>query len=56
MPFNDFLKLCTTLRSLYSKQVAQEVFEKNVGKFYNLGNFTKKTEKGALLFEEIAVN
>lgn len=39
MPFNDFLKLCTTLRSLYSKEIAQQVFESNVGKFHNLGDF-----------------
>lgn len=43
MSFNEFLKLCCTLRTLYSKEVAQKHFEKNVGQFYNLGDFNPKT-------------
>lgn len=39
MPFDEFLKLCTTIRSLYSKDCAQKVFKANVGQYYNLGDF-----------------
>lgn len=42
MPFNDFLRLCTTIRVLYSKELAVEFFERNVGQFYKLGNFDPK--------------
>lgn len=55
MPFNEFLKLCTTIRSLYCKEVAQAVFEKNVAQYYNLGNFVKKSENGTLQFEQLPI-
>lgn len=42
MPFSEFLKLCTTIRVLYSKQLATEFFERNVGQYYRLGNFDPK--------------
>lgn len=42
MPFSDFLRLCTTIRSLYDKSIAQSFFERNVSQFYNLGNFDPK--------------
>lgn len=49
MPFEHFLKLCTTLRALYSKEIAQAIFESNVGQYYNLGDFrpTKVLQKGS---------
>lgn len=43
MPFDEFLKLCTTIRSLYDKSTAVAFFEKNVGQYYNLGNFQKNS-------------
>lgn len=49
MNFTEFLKLCTTVRSLYDKQTAQQIFEKNVGQFYKLGDFWPKD---ALQFSE----
>ncbi len=42
MSFSDFLKLCTTVRSLYDKNTAQELFEHNIGQYYNLGDFSPK--------------
>lgn len=41
MPFDEFLKLTTTIRALYDKATAVQFFEKNVGQFYNLGSFDK---------------
>lgn len=43
MPFSDFLKLCQTIRSLYDKPKAQAFFEKNIGQFYKLGDFSKSS-------------
>lgn len=51
MSFEEFLKLSTTIRSLYSKEIAIQFFEKNVGQFYNLGNFNPRNP---LCFEEIS--
>lgn len=42
MPFDDFLRLCNTMRSLYDKNTAVSFFEKNVGQYYNLGTLQKK--------------
>lgn len=42
MPFSEFLRLCTTIRVLYSKQLATEFFERNVGQYYKLGDFNPK--------------
>lgn len=42
MPFQDFLKLCTTIRCLYDKKLATDFFEKNIGQYYKLGDFDPK--------------
>lgn len=42
MPFDEFLRLCGVMRSLYDKNTALAFFEKNVGQYYNLGSFDLK--------------
>lgn len=44
MSFIEFLKLCQTVRTLYSKEVAQQLFEHNVAQYYNLGEFNLKKD------------
>jgi len=56
MPFDSFLKLVCTVRSIYDKQTAQTLFENNIGQFYNLGKFNpKKDVKIPLHFEEVGL-
>lgn len=42
MTFNEFLKLCIVTRNLYGREASRNFFEKNIGKYYNLGDFAVK--------------